>query len=138
MPAGLPRLAQPANGVFVQIAALVIVILNLVLLGLLARKLLVLDSAQRALRIELAQLTPADALPPTLDRAFAAGRNRLITVEILNPLELAGAHSRLAGLAGSVAPGPVRALVYEQAAKIAKVELAKQNVEADVQVYVAD
>jgi hypothetical protein len=120
------------------IAALVIVVVNVVLLGLLARKLLVLDSAQKALRIELAQLTPGDALPPALDKAFAAGRKRLLTVEILNPLQLATAHTKLAGLAGGIAPAAVRALVYDQAAKITKQELAKQQVEADVQVYVAD
>ena len=121
-----------------QIAALVIVIVNLVLLGLLARRLLALDSAQKALRIELAQLTPPEALPPALETAFAAGRKRLLTVEILNPLELATAHNKLAGIAGSIAPAAVRALVYEQAAKVTKDQLAKQQVEADVRVYVAD
>jgi hypothetical protein len=122
----------------VQIAALVLVLVNLVLLGVLARKLLALDSAQKALRIELAQLTPTEALPPQLEKAFAAGRKRLLTVEILNPLELAAAHNRLAGIASGVAPAAVRAIVYEQAAKITKEQLAKQQVEADVRVYVAD
>lgn len=121
-----------------QIAALVLVIVNVVLLAVLARKLLALDSAHKALRIELAQLTPAEALAPPLEKAFAAGRKRLLTVEILNPLELATAHNRLAGVAGAVAPGAVRAIVYEQAAKITKEQLAKQQVEADVRVYVAD
>jgi hypothetical protein len=121
-----------------QVAALVIVLVNVVLLGLLARKLLALDSAQKALRIELSQLTATEALAPTLEKAFASGRKRLLTVEILNPLELASAHNKLAGLASGIAPAAVRALVYEQAAKITQQELAKQQVEADVQVYVAD
>jgi hypothetical protein len=116
----------------------VIVLVNVVLLGLLARKLLALDSAQKALRIELSQLTATEALAPTLEKAFASGRKRLLTVEILNPLELASAHNKLAGLASGIAPAAVRALVYEQAAKITQQELAKQQVEADVQVYVAD
>jgi hypothetical protein len=122
----------------VEIAALVLVLINLVLLAWLARKLLALDSLQKAMRIELAQLTPNEALPPQLEKTFAAGRKRLLTVEILNPLELATAHNRLANIAGGIAPAAVRAIVYDQAAKITKEELAKQRVDADVRVYVAD
>ena len=121
-----------------QIAVLVVVIVNLVVLALLARRLLALDSRQRALGIELAQLGPTEALPAPLDKAFLAGRKRMLTVEILNPLELATLHNRLAGLAGAVAPAAVRSIVYDQAAKITREQLAKQHVEADVQVHVAD
>jgi hypothetical protein len=37
---------------------------------------------------------------------------RLITIEILNPIELAGARGRWAGLAGSLAPGLTNRVVY--------------------------
>ena len=121
-----------------QIAVLIVVIVNLGVLALLGRRMLVLDSKQRALRIELAQLGPAEAMPAPLDKAFLAGRKRMLTVEILNPLELATLYNRLAGVAGAVAPNAVRAVVYEQAAKITRDQLAKQSVEADVQVHVAD
>jgi hypothetical protein len=97
--------------------------------GLLAR--------QRAVSDELLHLVPAEALPIGLDEQFAAGRRRLLVIDILNPLELAASQVKLAGPAGAVAPGLVRKVVYDQAVRITQTELAKQGVHADVQVYVA-
>ncbi|MGN6608756.1 MAG: hypothetical protein ACTHMS_17325 [Jatrophihabitans sp.] len=118
------------------VATLVLVLVDIAVLALLARKLLGLDKEQRALRAELAELSPVDSLPPALEKAFAGGRKRLLTVEILNPLELATAQHKLAGVAGSFAPATVRSIVYDQAAKITREQLAKHQVQADVQVHV--
>jgi hypothetical protein len=60
---------------------------------------------------------------------------RLITIEILNPIELAGTRGRLAGIAGSLAPGITRRVVYEQALKLVRRQLAAERVVADVRLH---
>jgi hypothetical protein len=61
---------------------------------------------------------------------------RLITVELLNPIELATARGgRMATLAGTVAPGWTRRLVYEQTLRILRRELQDKDVLADVRVH---
>jgi hypothetical protein len=61
---------------------------------------------------------------------------RLITVEILNALELAaGRGGRLAGLAGSLAPGLTRRVVYDQTVKALRRELGRMVVHADVRLH---
>jgi hypothetical protein len=61
---------------------------------------------------------------------------RLITVELLNPIELATARGgRMATLAGTVAPGWTRRLVYEQTLRVLRRELQDKDVLADVRVH---
>jgi len=61
---------------------------------------------------------------------------RLITIEVLNPLELATARgARIAGLAGSIAPGLTRRVVYDQVFKTLRKELDKMAVHADVRLH---
>jgi hypothetical protein len=61
---------------------------------------------------------------------------RLITVELLNPIELATARGgRMATLAGTVAPGLTRRVVYEQTLRILRNELRDKDVVADVRVH---
>jgi hypothetical protein len=67
--------------------------------------------------------------------ASSSAARRLITIEILNPIELAGARGRWAGIAGSLAPGLVRRLVYEQALRTVKRQLAAEQVIADVRLH---
>ena len=121
-----------------DVAVLVLVLVDIAALALIGRKLLALDKEQRALRTELAELSPVESMPPTLERSFAGGRKRVLVVEILNPLELATARHKLAGVAGSFAPETVRSIVYDQAARITREQLGHHQVEADVQVHVAD
>jgi hypothetical protein len=65
------------------------------------------------------------------------GRNRrLITVEILNPIELATTRGgRVAGLAGTLAPGLTRRIVYDQTLKTLRRELDGKAVHADVRLH---
>ena len=79
--------------------------------------------------------TAAAALDRTPPPAVVGGTRRLISVEILNPIELASARGRLLGLAGSVAPGLTRRMVYDQTAKELKRQLIAQQVIADVHVH---
>lgn len=61
---------------------------------------------------------------------------RLITIEVLNPLELASTRAgRLAGLAGTLAPGLTRRLVYDQVHKTLRRELDRMAVHADVRMH---
>ena len=116
---------------------LVVVLLEAAVVALLAWRLQILDARERALRADLAELAPATTLPPVVEQAFRAGRQRFLTVEILNPLELARERNKFAGVAGVVAPSAVRAIVYEQAAEITRTRLAEHGVAADVQIHVA-
>ena len=72
-----------------QIALLVVVLLALAVLAYLLVRLRSLGVRERALRAELAALDPAAVLPPALERTFTSGSGRVLTVEILNALELA-------------------------------------------------
>jgi hypothetical protein len=63
---------------------------------------------------------------------------RVITIEILNPIELAGTRGRWAGLAGSLAPGLTNRVVYDQAIKLVRRQLRGHDVVADVRLHVFD
>lgn len=76
------------------------------------------------------------ALEALAGRAPQAGRSRqFISIEILNPIELAHTRGRLMGLAGSFAPGLTRRVVYDQTVKELKRQLVVQHVIADVRVH---
>lgn len=60
---------------------------------------------------------------------------RVITVEVLNPIELAAARGRIVGVAGSLAPGFVTRLVHEQTVKTLRRELTAQGVVAEVRLH---
>lgn len=79
----------------------------------------------------LAAVPVSEAVPVTVP----AGR-RLITVEILNPLEVAGRESRAGGLVGTLAPSLVTRIVYDQASQQILDGLSAEGVDAQVQVRV--
>lgn len=60
---------------------------------------------------------------------------RLITIEVLNPIELTASRGRMASLAGSLVPGLARRVVYDQVLKTLRRELADKQVIADVQLH---
>lgn len=63
---------------------------------------------------------------------------RVITIEILNTIELAGNRGWWAGLAGSLAPGLTNRVVYDQAIRLVRTRLADDDVVADVRLHVFD
>lgn len=88
------------------------------------------------------QLEPVADTDTDLHEAFAAQRpdgaartRRLISVEILNPLELARARGRIAGLAGAIVPNLTTRIVYDQTLKILRAQLTEQDVAADVRLH---
>jgi hypothetical protein len=66
----------------------------------------------------------------------ATSTRRIITVEVLNPIELAGTRGRIAGIAGSFAPGITRRIVYDQVLGRLRKQLADEKVVADVRLHV--
>lgn len=69
--------------------------------------------------------------------AGASGKpRRIISIEILNALELAGSRSRVANIARSFVPGLTRRIVHEQALKQIRRDIREQGVVADVRLHV--
>jgi len=82
------------------------------------------------------RLTEAWALmPPDAGSLLPKGPSPLISVEILNPVELASKESRFAAPLGAVAPSVIRRLVYERTASILQDELLKYGVQAEVRTH---
>jgi hypothetical protein len=76
------------------------------------------------------------ALDAFAQRGPGTARDRqFVSVEILNPIELASTRGRVLGLAGSFAPGFTRRLVYDQTMKTLRHELNERGVVADVHVH---
>ena len=90
------------------------------LLATLTRDQQSLAAAWSALPVDAAQL---------LDRSDA-----LITIEILNPVELASQESPLAGPLGRLAPGLIRKRVYQRAAEMLRRQLGEHGVQAEVRI----
>lgn len=105
---------------------IVLVVTNLVTALVLVRRLRRVPASTAE-----AEVFEAPRPPGTNDR-----NRRLITVEVLNPLELATARAgRIAGLAGSLAPALTKRLVYDQVFKTLRTELDRMAVHADVRLH---
>ena len=63
---------------------------------------------------------------------------RVITIEILNPIELAGSRGWWAGIAGSLAPGLTNRVVYDEAIKLVLTQFSYLDVVAYVRLHVFD
>jgi hypothetical protein len=114
----------------VLVLVIMLVATNLVTLGVLAWFLL-RPTEPLSTDPELSE-SISGRLPPSNS---SSATRRLITIEILNPIELAGTRGRLAGIAGSLAPGITRRVVYEQALKLVRRQLAAERVVADVRLH---
>jgi hypothetical protein len=124
----------------VLVLVVVLIVTNLLALAALA---LVLSRppARLVTRWKRSRTIRSDpAAAAALDRTPAppgprGSTRRLISVEILNPVELAGTRSRWAGIAGALLPGLTRRIVYDQTLRILKQQLAEQQVLADVRIH---
>jgi len=79
--------------------------------------------------------TDAETFTAPRPAGLAGKTRRLISVEILNPMELVNNRGRVAGLAGSLAPGLARRVVYDQALKTLRRQLENKQVLADVRLH---
>jgi hypothetical protein len=110
----------------------VLVVTNVVTLGVLAR--FVLRPAKHPRPDAIVSRGVEIRRPATSTSSI----RRVITIEILNPIELAGSRGWWAGIAGSLAPGLTNRVVYDEAIKLVRTQLADHDVVADVRLHVFD
>lgn len=115
----------------------ILLLLNLIALALLGWRHARLHRALRALEARGAALGGSAEVPEEL-RRIAREDTPLLSLRILNPMELATQKHWLAGVAGRVTPGLVRRIVAHEAAKMVRVEVLKWGVVAEVQVVGRD
>ncbi|MGQ0528828.1 MAG: hypothetical protein ACT4PG_03235 [Panacagrimonas sp.] len=116
---------------------LILLLLNLAALTLLGWRHARLHRELRALEARGAALGGTAAVPEEL-RRIAREDTPLLSLRILNPMELAAQKHWLAGVAGRITQGIVRRIVAHEAAKMMRVEVLKWGVVAEVQVVGRD
>lgn len=118
-------------------AVVILLIVNLAALVL----LLLRHARLRGTVAELAErgtaLAGSTEVPEPL-RQLAREGTPMLSIRILNPMELAAQKHWMAGVAGRVTPGLVRRIVALEAAKIVRLELPKYGVVAEVEVIGRD
>jgi hypothetical protein len=109
--------------------------LNLVLTAWFVRRHLQLRREVDAARKQVAQWA-AEGIGAAVSATMAAlNRPALISVEVLNPLELAARESRLAKTFGALTPDLVQREVYKQVYERMCKQLQEQGVVADVRLH---
>ncbi|MGH8461142.1 MAG: hypothetical protein ACRESS_06010 [Stenotrophobium sp.] len=108
----------------------------LLVIGVLAWSFVLLAKLRRLESANVALLVELGAQPADLKRELADKKAMLLTVEILNPMELARKESWFAGVAGSLAPGMVRRIVYKRTRSMMLEQLALFHVKAEVRQHV--
>lgn len=75
------------------------------------------------------------AIERTTRPAGALGVRRVITIEMLNPVQVASSRGKVAGLAGSLAPALVKRVVIDQTVRQIKRDMQANDVIADVRLH---
>lgn len=118
------------------IAAVILLSINLVLLAWLVIGSLRNASRIRRLRADAEALKPLHAeLGPELRQQLESARSRVISIEILNPLQVAAKQSWLAGQFGALAPSLIQREVYRQTREILESQLREYGIEPRVRIY---
>lgn len=90
----------------------------------------------RSLQAQCQQLQlVAQTLPEDARALLGTERPLLLSIEILNPMQVAAQQSWLANAFGSLTPGLVRRIVYERAQDIVRQEVLKHGLEAEVRLH---
>ena len=76
--------------------------------------------------------------PPDLVEALGVGGRQVITIELLNPFELAGRSSWFARPLSAVTPDLLRNVVYQRAVTMFRERSSEYGVEADVRLHRAE
>jgi len=111
--------------IFLTIISLLISLGLLVWILKLRERVELLESQASAFATRLGTAAPAPR--------DASGKPMLITIEILNPIELARKESWVAGAFGSLTPTLLRRIVYTKTLTIMQQQLLQFDVKADVQ-----
>ena len=115
--------------------AVVLTAVNLVLLLVLLSLSGKVRKRAKEIEAKASKASYAVVEPVSVAQELAGGRNRVIAIEILNPIELAASQVQFAGVVGGIAPGAIRKVVYEQAVKMMKEQFEKEGVKADVRIH---
>jgi hypothetical protein len=112
------------------------VAINAAMLAVLLWRLRALKTLTQSLTAELEALRclPHDEAPELALR-LGSGQRPVLVMDILNPMELATQQSWFADKFGSLAPGMISKLVYQQAVKMTIIEMQKHGVQAQVSVH---
>jgi hypothetical protein len=114
----------------------VLLVVGLALVGCTVVELLRLRRTARQLENEVRQAAErAAALPPDLVEALGVGGRQVITIELLNPFELAGRSSWFARPLSAVTPDLLRNVVYQRAVTMFRERSSEYGVEADVRLH---
>jgi hypothetical protein len=116
----------------------VFLLLNLIALAALLVRFLRLRSELAELRARSEGLAGGAGEVPAELRQLAREGASMLSIRILNPMELAAQKHWMAGVAGRLTPGLVRRIVSQEAAKIVRQELPKYGVVAQVEVVGRD
>lgn len=116
----------------------VFLLLNLVALAALLVRYLRLSGELAELRARSEALAGGGSDVPAELRQLAREGASMLSIRILNPMELAAQKHWVAGVAGRLTPGLVRRIVAQEAAKIVRQELPKYGVVAQVEVVERD
>ncbi|MFH5211126.1 hypothetical protein ACHIPZ_23375 [Antrihabitans sp. NCIMB 15449] len=119
-----------------RIAIVLFLVVDLAVLVVVAMQFKRMRRHNAELAAAVAATTAKAARPLATEPVFAEMKERRITIEILNPIELAATQSRFSGIAGAVAPDLLRKVVYDRAAAIVREQFVEQGVKADVKVQV--
>lgn len=69
-----------------------------------------------------------------LSQVYKRGKDRFVTIEILNPLEVAAAESQAARTVGGLTPAFITKLVYDRVKAEVEAKLAERGIEARVEI----
>lgn len=113
-----------------------LLLLNAALLGYLGWRLHRLRKLARVLgdELELLRHQPYDEAPD-LEKLLGSGQRPLVTLDILNPMEVAAQQSWFVDKFGALAAPVVRRIVYEQTASMLRDQLGEHGVRAQVRLH---
>lgn len=112
-------------------AAMIVAACGLTAYVLMRRQAQALEMRIADLAAELDTIADAPPAPPIP----AVSSRPIITIEILNPLELASSQIRAAALVGSWRPDMITKIVYEEAVKQIAAQLVEEGVVAEVLIH---
>lgn len=112
----------------------VILTINLVLLAVLSRRAVLMRREIAELKARCHELDSAPPVPYSLRQQAQEG-TVLISLHILNPMQLAINKVWLAGIAGRITPSTIRRIVAREAVKQIQRELKNYGVVAELKAY---
>lgn len=95
----------------------------------LSKRLLMIEQALQALQSE------RGSFPADFRKLLSSDSCELISIQLLNPMELAAQQSKLASALGSLTPSLIRRIVHNEAIKITRKELERHGAKAQVRYH---